>query len=122
MLLLLKLLIWAVCGLARSRRALVLDNLALRHQLGTLAHRGRRSRLVPVDRLFWVALRTVWTDWAKSLVIVKPATVVAWHRRAYRAYWRRISRQRGPPHRRPAPCSHPPHGHGESLGRAANSW
>jgi transposase InsO family protein len=97
MLLLLKLLLWAVRALARSRQALVLDNLALRHQLATVAHRGRRPRLLPTDRLFWVALRTVWTDWAKSLVIVKPATVVAWHRRAYHAYWRRISRQPGRP-------------------------
>jgi len=97
MLLLLKLLIWAVRALARSRQALVLDNLALRHQLATVTHRGRRARLLPTDRLLWVALRALWTDWAKSLVIVKPATVVAWHRRAYRAYWRRLSRQPGRP-------------------------
>jgi len=97
MLLLLKLFVWAVRSLARSRQTLVLDNLALRHQLATLAHRGRRPRLLSSDRLFWVALRAVWSDWARSLVIVKPATVVAWHRRRYRAYWRRISRQPGRP-------------------------
>ncbi len=95
--LLLKLLLWAVRALARSRQTLVLENLALRHQLATLAPRGRRSRLQPADRLFWVALRALWTDWARSLVIVKPATVVAWHRRAYRAYWRRLSRRPGRP-------------------------
>ena len=104
MLFLFKLTVWGLRSLARSRQALVLDNLALRHQLATLAHRGRRPRLLPTDRRFWVALRTMWTDWARSLVIVKPATVVAWHRRAYRAYWRRISRKPGrPPNRRPAP-------------------
>jgi hypothetical protein len=104
MLFLFKLTVWGLRSLARSRQALVLDNLALRHQLATLAHRGRRPRLLPTDRRFWVALRTVWTDWARSLVIVKPATVVAWHRRAYRVYWRRISRKPGrPPNRRPAP-------------------
>ena len=97
MLLLLKLFIWTVRALARSRQALVLDNLALRHQLATVAHRGRRPRLLPSDRLFWVALRALWTDWATSLAIVKPATVVAWHRRAYRLYWRRLSRPRGRP-------------------------
>ncbi|MFI5398914.1 MAG: hypothetical protein ACHQ9S_25570 [Candidatus Binatia bacterium] len=68
MLLLFKLTLWGLRSLARSRQALVLDNLALRHQLATLAHRARRSRLVPVDCLFWVALRAVWTDWARSLV------------------------------------------------------
>ena len=97
MLLLLKLIVWAVRALARSRQALVLDNLALRHQLATLAHGGRRPRLVPADRLFWVALRALWTDWIKALAIVRPATVVAWHRQAYRACWRRISRQPGRP-------------------------
>jgi putative transposase len=89
-----------VCGLrslAGSRQGLVLDNRALRHQLATLAHRGRRPRLLPNDRPFWVALRTVWTDWSRALVIVEPATVVAWQRRAYSAYWRRLSRQPGRP-------------------------
>jgi hypothetical protein len=47
--------------------------------------------------MFWVALRQLWADWAAALAIVNPATVVAWHRRAYRAYWRRISRKRGRP-------------------------
>ena len=97
MLLLLKLTLWGFRSLALSRQALVLDNLALRQQLATLAHRGRRPRLVTVDRVFWVALREVWTDWAGSLAIVKPATIVAWHRRAYHAYWPRISRKPGRP-------------------------
>jgi hypothetical protein len=46
------------------------------------------------DRTFWIALRQVWTDWSASLAIVKTATVVAWHRRAYRAYWRHLCRNR----------------------------
>lgn len=46
---------------------------------------------LPADRLFWVALRAVWTDWIKPLAVARPAPVVAWHRRAYRAYWGRIS-------------------------------
>jgi hypothetical protein len=97
MLLALKLILWAVRAMALSRQALVLDNLALRQQLAAAARGGRRPQLVTVDRVFWVALRAVWTDWATSLVIVKPATVVAWHRRAFRAYWRQISRKPGRP-------------------------
>src|SRR4030095_10087167 len=50
-----------------------------------------------VDRLFWVALRQLWPDWSRPLAIVQPATVVAWHRRALRVYWRRISRNQGRP-------------------------
>jgi hypothetical protein len=87
-LLLLKLLIRAVIALALPRRALVFENLALRHQLGALAHGERRPRLGPADRLFWIALRSVWRDWPKTLAIMKPTTVVGRHRRGIQAYWR----------------------------------
>jgi putative transposase len=97
MLFLLKLVLWAFRALALSRRVLVLENLALRQQLAIVAHGGRRPRLGSVDRLFWVALRQLWPDWSKALAIVQPATVVAWHRRAFHAYWRRISRKQGRP-------------------------
>ena len=118
MVLVLKLILWGFRSLAFSRQALILDNLALRQQLATFTHGGRRPRLVPVDRAFWVALLKVWSDWATSLAIVTPATVVAWHRQAYRAYWRRIS----PSYRRPAPRPHRSHGDGESLGGPAYPW
>jgi|SRR5579862_1766670 len=93
----LKLLFWSVRSLTRSRRALILENLALRQQLAIAVRSGRRPKLVAVDRAFWTALRQVWTDWSSSLAIVKPATVVAWHRRAYRAYWRHRCRKPGRP-------------------------
>ena len=48
-----------------------------------------------VDRLFWTTLRRVWTNWADVLVIVKPETVVGWHRAGFRLYWRWRSRSRG---------------------------
>ena len=95
--LVLKLLVWACHALGRSRQTLVLENLALRQQLATLTQRRRRPWLSPADRRFWVALRKGWSDWAGALVIVKPATVVTWHRRAFRAYWRRRSRPPGRP-------------------------
>jgi putative transposase len=86
MLLALQLILWTVRSLVISRRALVLENLALRQQLAVVTRGGRRLRLRAADRRFWIALRQVWSDWAAALAIVKPATVVAWHRRAYRAY------------------------------------
>jgi putative transposase len=45
------------------------------------------------DRLFWVALRRLWSRWAEVLIIVKPETVVRWHRAGFRLYWRFLSRQ-----------------------------
>jgi hypothetical protein len=78
--LVLRLLVRACHALVRSRQTLVLENLALRQQLACLAQRGRRARLTPADGCFWAALRAGWSDWAAALVIVKPATGVAWHR------------------------------------------
>src|SRR2546428_299031 len=76
----------------RSRRDLLLENLALRQQLATLAPR-RRPLILTADRAFWVALRRWWSGWADALVIVKPETVIRWHRAGFRLYWRWLSRR-----------------------------
>jgi putative transposase len=47
------------------------------------------------DRLFWLGLRWAWPDWKSALVVVRPATVIAWHRRGFAWYWTRQSRPRG---------------------------
>jgi putative transposase len=77
-------------GLIRSetRVTLQLENVALRHQIGVLQRSAKkRPRLQATDRLLWVWLSRVWTDWRSSLVIVKPETVVLWHRNAFRLFW-----------------------------------
>ena len=43
--------------------------------------------LTPADRLLWVALSHIWHDWRSALAIVKPETVVAWHRAGFRVFW-----------------------------------
>jgi hypothetical protein len=56
----------------------------LRHQLQVLNRsRPRRLRLAQVDRLLWVSLSRVWNEWRAALVIVKPETVIGWHRLAW---------------------------------------
>jgi transposase InsO family protein len=75
-----------------SRRDLVIENLALRQQLATLASR-RRPVIRPADRLFWILLRRLWSGWAESLAIVRPDTVVRWHRAGFRIYWNWLSRR-----------------------------
>src|SRR6266571_1287990 len=73
----------------RSRAVLQLEVLALRHQLQVLNRsRPRRLRLVPADRLLWAWLSRSWTAWRTALVIVKPETVIAWHRQGFRLFWR----------------------------------
>jgi putative transposase len=66
---------------ARSRAALHLEILAFRHQLQVLQRgRRRRLRLAKADRWLWIVLSRVWAEWRASLLIVKPDTVIAWHR------------------------------------------
>ena len=79
-----------------TRRSLALENLALRQQLAVLQRSVKRSRLSNLDRGLWVLLRRFWTDWAKVFVIVKPDTVVRWHRAGFRRYWAWRSRRLRP--------------------------
>jgi hypothetical protein len=70
----------------RSRRELVTENLLLRQQLAVLTGPTRkRARLRARDKLFWVLVRRLEDDW-RRLVLVRPETVVAWHRRGWRLY------------------------------------
>jgi len=72
----------------RSRAALELENLALRHQIGVLQRSARkRPRLTPVDRLLWVLPSRMWTDWRSALAMLQPETVIAWHRAGFRLFW-----------------------------------
>src|SRR5947208_10882964 len=63
-----------------SSAAVTLDNVALRHQLAAPQRSVARPRLRRRDRIFWISLSRLWAGWRASLVIVQPATVLAWHR------------------------------------------
>src|SRR5215471_12616936 len=93
MLRLLRAAIAALCSGFRSRRQLVLENLALRQQLATVLQK-RRPLIRPADRAFWVVLHRLWSGWADAVVIVKPETVVGWHRAGFALYWRWLSKTR----------------------------
>jgi len=81
----------------RSRSELAIENLALRQQLAVLKAKRLRPRLTLTDRVFWISLRRFWLKWADALVIVKPETVVRWHRAGFRAFWRWKSHRLGRP-------------------------
>ncbi len=68
----------------RSRQAVALEIIALRQHLAVLHRQTKRPRLTRSDRLLWVALRWLWPKWEGALVIVKPATVIGWHRPGFR--------------------------------------
>ena len=78
----------------RSRTETALEILALRQQVAVLKRKRPRPRLNGCDRWFWVTLRPVWPRWADVLALVKPETVVGWHRAGFRWYWRWRSRPR----------------------------
>jgi hypothetical protein len=82
----------------RSRASLELELLAIRHQVSVLRrqHKGR-LRLFSTDRLLWVWLYRIWPRCLDAMVLVRPATVIQWHRNGFRLYWRRRSRPLGRP-------------------------
>ena len=77
----------------RRRVALQLEVLALRQQLATMKRNSSRPSLRSADRLFWVLLSRLWPDWRATLVIVKPETVITWHRKGFRLFWTWKSRR-----------------------------
>ena len=84
---LLTLLVRLLRAACKSRDELVLENLALRQQVTALKLKRHKPSLNDAGRAFWVALRRSTSNWANRLVIVKPETVVDWHRRRFRRYW-----------------------------------
>src|SRR5712692_4353876 len=79
------------------RHRLALEAAALRQQFAVFKRKQPRPRLHRLDRLFWTALRQVYSRWADALILVKPETVVSWHRAGFRLFWRWRSRQPGRP-------------------------
>jgi hypothetical protein len=73
----------------------ILSILALRQQVAVLKRKRPRPTLNSLDRFFWTTLRRFWSIWTDVLVIVKPETVVGWHRTGFRLYWRWRSPPRG---------------------------
>ena len=92
----LPLILSIVAAVFKDHADLVAENIALRHQLSCFINRGPRPKLRPVDRVFWVLLSRFWNGWRESLAMVKPATVLVWHRKGFRLFWRWKSRKRGP--------------------------
>jgi len=84
-------------SLFRARRDLVFENLLLRQQLAILKEQGSRPRLSQTDRTFWVLVSKLWRKWPDALHIVKPETVIRWHRERFRRHWTRKCTRKGRP-------------------------
>ena len=80
----------------RSRTELAAENLALRQQLAIMKETAKRPKLRPRDRVFWVWVSKLWSNWRSVLVTVQPATVVRWQHQGFKLYWRWKSRAKEP--------------------------
>src|SRR5260370_12335689 len=82
-------LLFSVGVCFRAHAFLQAEILALRHQLLVLqrSSRGHRLRLCWADRILWVWLSQLWNDWRSALLLLKPETIIAWHRKGFRLYW-----------------------------------
>jgi putative transposase len=90
----LKIILRTILSALKSHRALTLENLALRHQLNILQRNTKKPRLKNRDRLLWIILARIWKDWRRPLILVQPETVIRWHKKGFRYYWRWKSRPR----------------------------
>src|SRR5450432_4195236 len=89
-------LLGALRSALRTHVDLAIENLALRQQLANLRRTSSRPRLRNSDRAFWLVLSRFWSRWVDVLVVVKPDTVVRWHRAGFRLFWRWKSRSGSP--------------------------
>src|SRR5215211_2147830 len=81
------LLLGALRAMLRRRQALVLENLRLRQQLAVALRARPRPRPRRRDRVCWVVARRLCADWRRHLVLVRPETVLRWHRQGWRLFW-----------------------------------
>src|SRR5580700_12041740 len=89
----LRLLLAAALSSFRARYRLEIENLVLRHQVNVLRRAApKRVRPTGTERLLLAWLYRLWPDVLRSVTIVRPETVVRWHRQGWRAYWRWKSR------------------------------
>ncbi len=79
---------YAFTAIFKSRTRLTAENLCLRLQLIVLKRRQARPQLRDADRRFWILACQLFSGWYRSLIVVKPDTVVGWHRKGWKAYWR----------------------------------
>jgi putative transposase len=73
----------------RSKQDIVLENLALRQQLAVQQRSIRRPKIKNLDRIFWAWLFKIWDHWKSALIIVKPETVIGWHHKGFKLYWKK---------------------------------
>src|SRR3954462_15026795 len=75
-----------------GHQAVAIENAALRMQIAAFQRKRKRPLLTTLDRVFWVFLRSVWSDWRHPFLYVQPDTVVRWQRERFRKFWAGLSK------------------------------
>ncbi len=78
----------------KLNQRLIIENLALRQQLFIMKQSVKRPKIRKRDRAFWVFLSRFWKGWRDILIIVKPETVIRWHRKGFKLFWTFKSRKK----------------------------
>ncbi|MCU7496003.1 MAG: helix-turn-helix domain-containing protein [Ignavibacteria bacterium] len=78
----------------KTRSQLRLENIILRKQIEILKRTNPKLQIKRSDRLVFSIMKNLLSDWKEKIFIVKPETVIKWHRDAFRSYWRRKSRHK----------------------------
>ncbi len=78
--------------LIRPKTELVAENALLRQQLIVLRRQTSRVRIPPMDRVRVLLLARLAKSWQDAVLIVKPETILRWHRRGFRLFWKRKSK------------------------------
>jgi hypothetical protein len=92
----------AINDTIKSRITLEIEIMALRSQLALFQQQVLESKIpkprpIPAFRQLWVVISKLCSNWKSFLLVVKPETVIGWHRTAFRFYWARKSKPRGRP-------------------------
>lgn len=79
----------------KSQSRLQLENIYLRKQLVILKRTNKKFQIRNRNRFFFVIMKTIFNRWRESLIIIKPETVIKWHRKGFKLYWRWKCRNSG---------------------------
>jgi len=87
----------AVWPMDKINLNMAMEIIAIRQQLAVMKQQNKRPKIGMFTRLFWVILSWIWSGWRDVLVIVTPDTVIRWHRKGFKLFWKLKSKIPGRP-------------------------
>jgi putative transposase len=81
-----------------TKQGLILENLMLRQQLNIYKRKNKRPKLENIDRIILVWISRIFNDWKSALIVAQVSTLIGWHKKGFKLYWKRKSRRVGRPH------------------------